>query len=549
MRRALFLLGLVAVLLGLGGASVQAEPEFTLGTVGSLPFEWKRIKSMPGEYQEYRTAHMQSDSERARGKLTNLLTTGFEGSGLFSSPSGEALNVWAEMLSLSDVNWTDIHGRFRYRVTDSDGETVLTKDIDATGRDNSWDGGTRYEKGVDDALAQSVARLAAALKRDLAPAWTVFASAREERRRVKAGIATQMSVEDAFYQVVTDGAVARKLPMAKAGKVKSLALGGVVHVTGRLPSGWLQVAEEGRPVGWVPGAVLRPEGATTGAAPVAVAMREPPQRRVATKPLPITFPNGPQRVDDIAVIIGIADYAKMGRDIPNVPPAHADAESFKRYALAALGIRRGNIIDLRDATGAQIERVFGSERTHKGQLFDWVRPGDSRVWVYYAGHGAPAGKEGTAFLVPADADAARIEINGYPLDTLYANLSRIPAKSVTVILEACFSGASQGGTVISRASGIFVRPKAAVVPGNITVIAAGGPEQMASWEEDSSHGLFTKYYLTGMSGEADKKPHGNGDGEVAVDELARYLERTLTYYARRYYGRDQKARIVVGKTK
>ena len=70
---------------------------------------------------------------------------------------------------------------------------------------------------------------------------------------------------------------------------------------------------------------------------------------------------------------------------------------------------------------------------------------------------------------------------------------------------------------------------------------------MASWDQDKSHGLFTKYFLKAMSGEADAKPYGNGDGTVALGELDAYLKDTLTYYARRYYGRDQTAVIVVGQ--
>jgi hypothetical protein len=51
-----------------------------------------------------------------------------------------------------------------------------------------------------------------------------------------------------------------------------------------------------------------------------------------------------------------------------------------------------------------------------------------------------------------------------------------------------------------------------------------------------------------MSGEADAAPYGNGDGKVGYDELAGYFKDTITYFARRYYGRDQKAQIVVGKS-
>ena len=123
---------------------------------------------------------------------------------------------------------------------------------------------------------------------------------------------------------------------------------------------------------------------------------------------------------------------------------------------------------------------------------------------------------------------------------------KLPAMSVTVVLEACFSGASQAGAVISNASPVFLKAKAPSIPPKVTVIAAGAPNQMASWEEDKSNGLFTKYFLKGMSGEADAGSYGNGDGRVGWEELERYFKDTLTYYARRYYGRDQTPSIVVG---
>ena len=71
------------------------------------------------------------------------------------------------------------------------------------------------------------------------------------------------------------------------------------------------------------------------------------------------------------------------------------------------------------------------------------------------------------------------------------------------------------------------------------MIATGSERQMASWEEDSSHSLFTKYFLKAMSGEGDS----NKDGKVSDNELKDYLSDTMTYYARRYYGRDQKVQI------
>ncbi len=262
-------------------------------------------------------------------------------------------------------------------------------------------------------------------------------------------------------------------------------------------------------------------------------------------PIDVTFRRGLPRPDDIAVIIGNADYSK-GRDIPNVNPAYADANGIKRYVTQSLGISDENIIFLKDATQAEMTSTFGSETNPNGQLFNYVKPGISRIFVYYSGHGAPGGKDGASYIVPTDAQASTIELNGYSLKTLYRNLSKIPAKSITVVLEACFSGASQSGTVISNASPIYLKAKETGVPPKITLIAAGAANQIASWEQDKSSGLFTEYFLKGMSGEADAEPYGNGDGKVEYDELGRYLKGTMSYFARRYYGREQTVQIVVG---
>ena len=263
-----------------------------------------------------------------------------------------------------------------------------------------------------------------------------------------------------------------------------------------------------------------------------------PKSDFPLKPIALNFRLSLVKQDDIAVIIGNANYEKQGKDIPNVNPAYADAEGIKQYFMQAKGIKEGNIIYLKDATGSQLASVFGNEKSYKGKLFNYIKPKKSNVYIYYAGHGAP-GEGGDAYLVPSDTDSQTIQFTGFQLSTLYSNLSKLPAKSVTVILEACFSGGSQSGSLISKASPIIITPKKTMIPNNVKVIAAGSERQMASWEQDSSHSLFTKYFLKAMSGEGDS----NKDGKVSDVELKEYLSDTMTYYARRYYGRDQKVQI------
>ena len=289
-----------------------------------------------------------------------------------------------------------------------------------------------------------------------------------------------------------------------------------------------------------------------GGLPGQAAQASPPPQpalgRLSEAPLALSFPKGPERPDDIAVIIGNADYTKLGHDIPDVRPAHADAAGIRLYVTQALGISDKNIIAMTDATAAQMLAVFGSDKDHRGQLYDWVKSGRSRVFVYYAGHGAPGNDDGGPYLVPADAEASRIGLSAYPLPLLYDNLAKLPAESITVVLEACFSGQSQAGSLVGKASPILISSKAVTPPAKVTVIAAAAGDQIASWEPDETHSLFTEYFLRGMSGEADKPPYGNGDGVVSLAELEPYLKETLTYYARRYWGRDQVVQIAPAQT-
>lgn len=233
----------------------------------------------------------------------------------------------------------------------------------------------------------------------------------------------------------------------------------------------------------------------------------------------------------VAVIIGNKTY--HGR-IPAVDYAHNDAEAIKRYVIDVLGYRDGNIIDLRNASKAQIEGVFGNKDTHKGKLFNWMRPGRSDVTVFYSGHGVPGMKDKQGYLLPVDGDANLAEITGYSLDLLYKNLGKLPAKSVTVYLDTCFSGNTNAGMVVRGTSGISVTAKPIKASLKLTVLTAAAGDQVASWDDKAKHGLFTNYLLDALYGKAD-----NGDGQVTLAEVQGYLSDEMSYQARRRYGREQ----------
>ena len=245
--------------------------------------------------------------------------------------------------------------------------------------------------------------------------------------------------------------------------------------------------------------------------------------------------------DAVAVIIGNKAYVG---DTPEVDNAHNDADAMKRYVIDVLGYREGNIIDLRDATLGQLQDVFGTDANPRGRLFDFVRPGESDVTVFYSGHGVPGLNDRRGYLLPIDGNPSKAENTAYSFDVLQANLAKLPARSVQVFLDACFSGNSAGGMLIAGTSAIGISPVLAEASSGFVMLTAAQGDQVASWDRGAQHGLFTKHLLAALNGDADTERYGDGDGTVSLAEVEKYLEREMTFDARRQWGRTQTADVV-----
>ena len=245
------------------------------------------------------------------------------------------------------------------------------------------------------------------------------------------------------------------------------------------------------------------------------------------------------RPNAVAVVIGNKTY--RNEDIPHVKYAVRDAQTVKKYLTRTLGVRPENVIYVKNATAAALTRVFGTAGDPQGQLYNYVQPGESEVFVYYSGHGAPSPESNRAYLVPSNTNPNYLSQNGYPVEQLYENLSKVPAKSVTVLMEACFSGVSAGGAVLQRASPVELSVENPVLAmENGLALTAGAADQMASWYPEKEHGLFTYFFLKGLRGPADQ----NEDRAITGAELGQYLTEKVPYRTRRMYNREQTPQVV-----
>lgn len=246
-----------------------------------------------------------------------------------------------------------------------------------------------------------------------------------------------------------------------------------------------------------------------------------------------------EKPDAVAVIIGNRDY--LVKDVPSVEFAHRDAATVKEYLIQSMGYREDNIIYMINATKAQLDATFGTESDYRGKLFNYVKAGKSEVFIYYSGHGAPDPVTKQAYLVPVDADPAFVNLNGYSLNTFYKNLGKIPAKFSFVVLDACFSGSSEGGMLLKNASPIFIDvSNPALLANNSVIFSSSRGDQISSWYPEKNHGLFTYFFLKGIQGEADK----NRDRTITISELKDFVSENVPWVARRLHNREQTPEVL-----
>ncbi len=220
--------------------------------------------------------------------------------------------------------------------------------------------------------------------------------------------------------------------------------------------------------------------------------------------------------DALAVVIGVENY----QYVPDATYAYNDAEVFREYLSETLGFKkqRIKIATNSKATQAELNKLLGSN----GWLSRNIVKGKSDIVVYFSGHGIANSKDSNTGILPFDVDPNYAI--GLPLKELYYNLSKMGAKSVTVYLDACFTGQTRDSKMlIADARPIIISLNKENIPSNITVFSASTGSQISGAIKEKEHGLFTYYLLKGMSGDADI----NKDKSIQMNELSRYVSKNV----------------------
>jgi hypothetical protein len=222
-----------------------------------------------------------------------------------------------------------------------------------------------------------------------------------------------------------------------------------------------------------------------------------------------------------AVVFGIEEYRE---GLPAVAGGEADARAFAEYARATLNVPESNIKVLLG------ERASRADMT--GALTEWLprnatKPG-GRVYVFFAGHGGPDIENGSAYLLPYDANPTYIKSSGFAVQALQEQLAALEGQQVYVFLDACFSGTGER-SVLPEGTRPLVPVQEVKEVGGVVTFAASKASEATGATEGGQSGLFSHHLLEGLRGAAD----ADADASVSVAELQAYVDGRVQTDARR----------------
>lgn len=215
----------------------------------------------------------------------------------------------------------------------------------------------------------------------------------------------------------------------------------------------------------------------------------------------------------VVLIIANEHYNCQGLGVEDVPYAMRDGAVFEAYCRKTLGAMDDDVISVYDATGGRLRNALTRLKSRLE-----AHSGNARAIVYYCGHGMPDNDSKDAYLLPVDGRHDDPE-SAISTRSFYNRLKDMRTKSITVFLDACFSGETRSGHNLAKgARGVAIKYNESPVGENTVVFSAAQGTETAHPIEEKEHGMFTYYLLEKIQ---------QSKGAVSLGELTEYVTQQV----------------------
>ena len=223
----------------------------------------------------------------------------------------------------------------------------------------------------------------------------------------------------------------------------------------------------------------------------------------------------------VALILGIENYKKS----PNANFANLDAKYFYEYVKKGFGVKKENIKLLIDEDANLIDSISILQKWLPAK----IRPNQSELIIFFAGHGLASNDGKELYLLSQDSDPDLLSRTALSRTELFNEIVKLKPKSVTMFLDTCYSGISRDEQMLLASARPIriVADEQEGIPNNFTIFSASKVEQISSGLKDAKHGIFSYYLMKGLEGKADI----NKDYKITNGELLVYMDQNVSLKA------------------
>lgn len=191
------------------------------------------------------------------------------------------------------------------------------------------------------------------------------------------------------------------------------------------------------------------------------------------------------------IVIGAENYDYTD----NILYSQHTAQMFTEVAQKTLGISQKNTLEL-TSKNASMSRI----QMEMNKLLRRVKNEDT-IYFYYSGHGIPVVSEkNEPYILPIDVEPEFIsEAPFFKLQNIYKTLANSKASKVVAFIDSCFSGATDGVSVIKGVAATRLKAKDVTFDTKkMVVITAGKDKQYSNMYEEKKYRLFSYFLMESM---------------------------------------------------
>lgn len=175
--------------------------------------------------------------------------------------------------------------------------------------------------------------------------------------------------------------------------------------------------------------------------------------------------------------------------------SYISATTFAKVAQKKLGVPEQNsylLIGDSATTGAVKDTI--------AKLADNIQDGDT-IYFYYSGHGIPDPVSKESFILPKDKAVEYVaKEQELKLSNIYTTLQNSKASKIIAVVDACFSGMTDGQSIYKGVAAAHFKPKSfdANPNGKLVILTAGKDNQFSNSYDEKSHRLFSYFVIKSL---------------------------------------------------